>query len=116
MAGKARRTCPSAKTPSDGQVVDPHRALQPVENLAERLIGSIRRECLDHVLVLSEPHLRRILTAYLAYYRRVRTHLSLDKDPPDVSPVERPGGGLGSWRFPKSGAIVREGRPPAPRR
>jgi putative transposase len=60
---------------------------------AERLIGSIRRECLDHVLVLSEPHLRRILTAYVAYYHRARTHLSLDKDAPDVRPVERPEAG-----------------------
>jgi putative transposase len=57
---------------------------------AERLIGSIRRECLDHVLVLSEPHLRRILTAYVAYYHRARTHLSLDKDAPDSRPIEPP--------------------------
>ena len=43
---------------------------------AERLIGSIRRECLDHVLVLNERHLRRILTRYFAYYHRARTHLA----------------------------------------
>jgi putative transposase len=49
---------------------------------AERLIGSIRRECLDHVIVLSERHLRRLLTAYLTYYHRSRTHLSLKKDAP----------------------------------
>jgi hypothetical protein len=60
------------------------------EPLAERLIGSIRRECLDHVLVLSERHLRRILTRYFGYYRRTRTHLSLDKDAPDARPVEVP--------------------------
>ena len=60
---------------------------------AERLIGSVRRECLDHVLVLSEPHLRRILTAYFAYYHGTRTHLSLDKDSPDVRPVEGPEAG-----------------------
>ena len=59
----------------------------------ERLIGSVRRECLDHVLVLSEPHLHRILTAYFAYHHRARTHLSLDKDAPDVRPVERPEAG-----------------------
>ena len=59
----------------------------------ERLIGSVRRECLDHVLVLSEPHLRRILTAYFAYYHRTRTHLSLDKDAPTVRPVEAPEAG-----------------------
>jgi hypothetical protein len=56
----------------------------------ERLIGSIRRECLDHVLVLSERHLRHILTGYCAYYHRTRTHLSLSKDAPDGRPVERP--------------------------
>src|SRR5882724_9227097 len=57
---------------------------------AERLIGSIRRECLDHVVVLGERHLRRILTRYLAYYHGARTHLSLDKDAPDGRPLERP--------------------------
>ena len=60
---------------------------------AERLIGSIRRECLDHILVLSELHLRRILTAYCAYYHRARTHLSLHKDAPDVRPLEPPEAG-----------------------
>src|SRR5207245_3666883 len=49
---------------------------------AERLIGSIRRECLNHVLVLGERHLRRTLARYFAYYHRARTHLSLDKDAP----------------------------------
>jgi transposase InsO family protein len=57
---------------------------------AERLIASIRRECLDHVLVLSERHLRRILTRYFAYYHRAGTHLSLEKDAPDVRPIEGP--------------------------
>jgi len=53
---------------------------------AERVIGSIRRECLDYVIVLSERHLRRVLASYLAYYHDSRTHLSLNKD----SPVSRP--------------------------
>ena len=57
---------------------------------AERLIGSVRRECLDHVLVLSERHLRRVLTRYFAYYHGARTHLSLEKDAPDARPIERP--------------------------
>src|SRR6266705_1928204 len=57
---------------------------------AERLIGSIRRECLDHVVVFGERHLRRLLTAYFAYYHRARTHLSLDKDAPDGRPIESP--------------------------
>ena len=50
---------------------------------AERLIGSIRRECLDHVIVLNEDHLRRVLRAYFSYYHRWRTHLSLDMDCPE---------------------------------
>jgi hypothetical protein len=50
------------------------------ESFVERLVGSIRRECLNHVLVLGEWHLRRILTRYLAYYHQARTHLALDKD------------------------------------
>ncbi len=54
---------------------------------AERLIGSIRRECLNHVLVLGERHLRRILARYFDYYHRARTHLSLDKDAPDARSV-----------------------------
>jgi Integrase core domain len=49
----------------------------------ERLIGSIRRECLDHVIVLGERHLRGILASYFAYYHGSRTHLSLVKDAPD---------------------------------
>ncbi len=49
---------------------------------AERFIGSIRRECLDHTIVFGETHLRRMLKSYAAYYNRVRTHLSLDKDAP----------------------------------
>ncbi len=61
---------------------------------AERLIGSIQRECLDHVLVLSERHLRRLLTSYFAYYHRARTHLALDKDAPDRRSVEQPGLGM----------------------
>jgi putative transposase len=65
--------------------------LTALENpFAERLIGSIRRECLDHVLVLGERHLCRILARYLRYYQQARTHLALDKDAPDVRPVELP--------------------------
>jgi len=50
---------------------------------AERLIGSIRRECLDHVVVLSRRHLRNLLRSYFTYYHRSRTHLSLAKDAPE---------------------------------
>jgi transposase InsO family protein len=50
---------------------------------AERLIGSIRRECLDHLLVFGEAHLRRVLKTYAAYYNGIRPHLSLDKNAPE---------------------------------
>ena len=56
---------------------------------AERLIGSIRRECLDHVVIFGEAHLRQVLKAYAAYYNHVRTHLSLAKDAPLVRPIQR---------------------------
>src|SRR6201993_2867877 len=58
---------------------------------AERLIGSIRRECVDHIIVLSEAHLRGILKSYARYYNETRTHLALDKDAPVSRPVERTG-------------------------
>ncbi len=50
--------------------------------VAERWIGTCRRELLDHVVVLNEPHRRRLLHEFLAYYHTDRTHLSLGKDPP----------------------------------
>jgi putative transposase len=59
----------------------------------ERLIGSIRRECLNHVLVLGERHLRRVLIRYFIYYHQARTHLALEKDAPDLRPVQLPAAG-----------------------
>jgi len=58
---------------------------------AESLIGSIRRECLDHVVVLSERHLRHLLLCYMKYYNGARTHLSLEKDAPVSRAVDRAG-------------------------
>jgi putative transposase len=55
----------------------------------ERLIGTLRRECLDHAVVLNETHLRRLLREYLIYYHGIRTHLSLAKDAPEPRRVER---------------------------
>ena len=49
----------------------------------ERLIGSIRREALDHLIVFDEAHLRRVLRKYASHYNQIRTHLSLEKDSPD---------------------------------
>ena len=54
------------------------------------MLGSIRRECLDHVIVLDERHLRRILRKYVDYYHSCRTHLSLEKDAPEPRRVESP--------------------------
>ncbi len=58
---------------------------------AERLIGSIRRECVDHLIVLGEAHMRRILTKYAAYYNDLRTHRSLNKDAPIHRTIQRVG-------------------------
>lgn len=54
----------------------------------ERLIGTIRRECLDHVIVFNEASLHRHVKSFLAYYHESRTHLSLDKDTPETRPVQ----------------------------
>ena len=59
----------------------------------ERLIGSIRRECLDHVIVLKEVHLRRVLAEYFRYYHEARTHLSMDRNSPSVRSVQPPANG-----------------------
>jgi putative transposase len=67
----------------------PISARSPWQNCyAERIIGRIRRECLNHVIVINQWHLRRILKSYFAYYHRSRTHLSLDKDAPESRPVQ----------------------------
>jgi hypothetical protein len=70
----------------------PTAPASPWQNgFAERLIGSIRRECVDHFIVLGETHLRRILRSYARYYNEIRTHRSLDKDAPVSRPVQRTG-------------------------
>jgi transposase InsO family protein len=68
----------------------PIAARSPWQNgHAERLIGSIRRECLDHIVILGEDHLRQVLKAYATYYNHVRPHLALAKDAPLVRPAQR---------------------------
>jgi transposase InsO family protein len=57
----------------------------------ERLIGSIRRESLDHLVVFGEAHLRAVLKAYASYYNQVQPHLSLDKDAPDFRGTQKIG-------------------------
>ncbi len=64
-------------------------ARSPWQNpYAERVIGSIRRECLDHIIILNERHLKRVLSSYVTYYHGARTHLSLAKDAPDGREVQ----------------------------
>ena len=66
-------------------------ARSPWQNpYVERVIGSIRRECLDHTIVINEKHLRRVLRDYFKYYHGSRTHLGLEKDCPTPRPVETP--------------------------
>src|SRR5215475_4410415 len=70
----------------------PIAAGPPWQNgFAERLIGSIRRECTDHIIALGERHLRRVLRSYARYYKEMRTHRSLDKDSPVSRSVQRIG-------------------------
>jgi transposase InsO family protein len=70
----------------------PTAPASPWQNgFAERLIGSIRRECVDHFIVLGEAHLHRILRAYAGYYNDIRTHRSLEKDAPVSRSVQRAG-------------------------
>jgi hypothetical protein len=75
----------------------PTAARSPWQNAyAERLIGSIRREVLDHVIVFGERHLRQVLSSYMTYHNEARTYLSLNKD----APVSRAVQGVG-WIFAK---------------
>jgi transposase InsO family protein len=74
---------------------------------AERVIGSIRHDCLDHVIVLGERQLRRVLSGYTDYYNRVRTHLSLQKDAPETRASQTPEQGR-VIRFPRVGGLHHE--------
>src|SRR6185436_7056724 len=85
-------TCVTRRVPAMGIRDKPTASASPWQNgFAERLIGSIRRECVDHLIVLGEAHLRRILRSYARYYNDIRTHRSLDKDAPVWRPVQRTG-------------------------
>ena len=75
----------------------------------ERLIGSIRRECLDHVIVFNERRLKRLLSSYFTYYHGARTHLSLHKQSPDPRPVALPEQGE-VITFPRVGGLHHEYR------
>jgi transposase InsO family protein len=80
-------------------------ARSPWQNAyVERIIGSVRRECLDHVIVSSENHLRRVLSSYFRYYHQTRTHLSLGKDCPERRPIHLPDAGE-IVAFPQVGGL-----------
>ena len=70
----------------------------------ERIIGSIRRECLDHFVIFDERHLRRVLSSYCRYHHEARTHLSLDKDCPQTRPIHLPTAGT-IIAFPEVGGL-----------
>jgi putative transposase len=70
----------------------------------ERIIGSIRRECLDHIIIFDERHLRRMLSAYFQYHQHSRTHLSLCKDCPEPRPIQTPSTGT-VIAFPQVGGL-----------
>ncbi len=72
----------------------------------ERAIGSIRQECTDYVIVLKEGHLKNVLCSYFEYYHNDRTHLSLEKDPPDSRPIQpRPAGKCKIIALPRMGGL-----------
>jgi transposase InsO family protein len=75
--------------PRQGHGISPGSPWQ--NGIAERLIGTLRRECLDRMLIFGEAHLRRVLSAYAAYYNEARTHLALQKDARLRRAVQRSG-------------------------
>jgi transposase InsO family protein len=85
-------TCFTRRLRAMGIRDKPTAPASPWQNgFAERVIGSIRRECVDHLIVLGEAHLRRLLRAYASYYNDIRTHRSLAKDAPVSRPIQRTG-------------------------
>jgi len=90
MALSVRRM-PDAFARWEFVTVRPRHARRGKTGHVERLIGSIRRECLDHMVVFGEADLRRLLKSYASYYNRVRTHLSLNKNAPLFRPRQTVG-------------------------
>jgi putative transposase len=104
-----RDSCYGEAFPQTAQDMDIEEVLtaprSPWQNAyVERVIGSIRRECLDHVMIFSEQGLRRILKSYFAYYEKSRTHLGLAKDSPIHRPVQPPAMGK-VIAFPEVGGL-----------
>ncbi len=75
----------------------------------ERIIGSTRRECLNHVIIFNVRHLRQVLKSYATYYHEARTHLSLDKQSPVPRPIQQPAQGT-VVAFPHVGGLHHECR------
>jgi hypothetical protein len=74
--------------------------------VAERWVGSCRRDLLDHVIVLNEQHLKRLMAEYVRYYHEDRTHLGLEKDTPSGRPIEIRSEGEGTIHsFPRLGGL-----------
>src|SRR5664279_1671009 len=91
-SGQHLRRCLHSTPSGDGHSGSTNRAAIAWQNgYCERLIGSIRRDCLDHVVVFGERHLRHLLRSYEHYYNQTRTHLSLNKDSPVTRSVETVG-------------------------
>jgi putative transposase len=80
-------------------------ARSPRQNAyVERIIGSVRRECLDHVIIFGERHLRGVLSSYFQYYHKTRTHLALAKDCPESRPIPPLSAGK-TIAFPQVGGL-----------
>ncbi len=73
------------KTPSAEVLKTPYRALK-ANAIRERFLGRVRRECLDHILVVGEPHLYRVIREYVAYFNRARPHQGIEQKIPEPSP------------------------------
>jgi hypothetical protein len=74
------------------------------ERYVERIIGSIHRECLNHIIIFDERHLRRVLSAYFQYHHQSTTHLSLNKDCPEPRPIQ-PLSASAVIAFPQMGGL-----------
>ncbi len=99
------RTAGGASVDADG--ADADQLPSPWQNgVAERFVGTVRQELLDHVIVLNERHLRRLLESFIGYYNQDRTHLSICKDSPCGRPVEqRPDTNSKVVSFPRVGGL-----------
>src|SRR5712671_6930282 len=85
----ARKFCRRVDAMEISEVVTAPRS--PWQNAyVELVIGSLRRECLDYIVIFNERHLRRVLSRYIDYYHQTRTHLAFDKDCPDPRPIMPP--------------------------